>query len=89
MIAWRSTHRTPLDGMAYMAYASYYDMGLDMELAQDYAAIQWMQDNVTGSPVIVEGSGLMNIVGATVSPFIPVCRVWWVGTGTSANSGRS
>ncbi len=44
-----------LDGMAYMAYASYYDMGLNMDLEEDYVAIQWLQDNVEGSPVIVEG----------------------------------
>lgn len=27
-----------------------------MDLSQDYAAIQWMQDHVQGSPVIVEGN---------------------------------
>jgi YYY domain-containing protein len=44
-----------LDGMTYMAYASYYDMGLDMQLIEDYFAIRWMQDHIEGSPVILEG----------------------------------
>ncbi len=44
-----------LDGMAYMQYATYFDMGVAMDLRQDYQAIQWMQDNIQGSPVIVEG----------------------------------
>ena len=44
-----------LDGMAYMEYASYYDMGLAMDLEEDYQAIRWLQDNVSGSPVILEG----------------------------------
>ena len=44
-----------LDGMAYMAYATYYDMGLNMQLIEDYYAIQWMQDHIIGSPVILEG----------------------------------
>jgi uncharacterized membrane protein len=50
-----------LDGMAYMAY-SQYTMGpgpyggsaVSMDLKQDYDAIRWMQDNVQGTPVIVE-----------------------------------
>jgi uncharacterized membrane protein len=46
---------TTLDGMAYMQYATYYDMGMDMQLEQDYEAILWMQENVEGSPVILEG----------------------------------
>ena len=41
--------------MTYMNYATYYDMGVVMDLSEDYRAIQWMQDNVIGSPVILEG----------------------------------
>jgi uncharacterized membrane protein len=45
-----------LDGMDYMPYAYYDDMGMIMNLQSDYNAIRWMQDNVVGSPVIVEGN---------------------------------
>jgi len=44
-----------LDGMAYMEYATYYDMGVDMVLEEDYQVIKWMQENIEGSPVILEG----------------------------------
>ncbi len=44
-----------LDGMAYMEYSTYYDMGAEMQLDEDYYAIRWLQDNVQGSPVILEG----------------------------------
>ena len=43
-----------LDGMAYMPYTSYADQGVEMDLRQDYEAIRWMQENIEGSPVIVE-----------------------------------
>ncbi len=42
-----------LDSMTYMDYAEYWD-SQTMDLSQDYRAIRWMQDNVKGSPVIVE-----------------------------------
>ncbi|MRS04712.1 hypothetical protein EG832_16070, partial [bacterium] len=52
-----------LDGMAFMlgeAYGSapaiYDDEGKLLDIRQDYAAIQYMQDNIQGSPVIVEGN---------------------------------
>jgi YYY domain-containing protein len=52
-----------LDGMAFMlgeadgsAPAIYDDDGKPLDLSRDYAAIQYMQDNVQGSPVIVEGN---------------------------------
>lgn len=44
-----------LDGMAFMSQAWNYDMGKMMDLSQDYRAIMWLQDNVKGSPVILEG----------------------------------
>ncbi len=47
-----------LDGMAYMQYATYHDEGAAMNLSQDYNAIRWMQDNVRGSPVIVEANSV-------------------------------
>lgn len=45
-----------LDGMEYMKYSSYYDEGVNMSLDEDYQAIRWMQENVIGSPVIVEAN---------------------------------
>ena len=44
-----------LDGMTYMATSTYSSQNVDMDLSQDYRAILWMQQNVKGSPVIVEG----------------------------------
>jgi YYY domain-containing protein len=45
-----------LDGAAYMASSTYDDDGVLIDLNQDYEAIQWMQKNVKGSPVIVEAN---------------------------------
>jgi YYY domain-containing protein len=44
-----------LDGMAYMTRAVYYD-GEPIELKWDRDAINWLLDNVQGSPVIAEGN---------------------------------
>jgi len=66
-----------LDGMAYMQYAEYDDLNTRMDLNQDYQAIRWLQENVKGSPVIIEGNmveyhwgtrntiytGLPNVIG--------------------------
>ncbi|MBN1145629.1 MAG: glycosyltransferase family 39 protein [Anaerolineales bacterium] len=45
-----------LDGMAFMAYAEYVDQWGRMDLAYDYRAIRWLQENVEASPVIVEAN---------------------------------
>jgi YYY domain-containing protein len=44
-----------LDGMTYMASSTYHESDSTLDLREDYDAIRWMQDNVSGSPVIVEG----------------------------------
>ena len=75
----RMTDGVPLtlDGMAYMEFSEYDDLGTLMDLSQDYDAIRWLQDNVLGSPVIIEGNmveyhwgtrntiytGLPNVIG--------------------------
>jgi len=43
------------DSMEYMGHSEYWDTEV-MDLSQDYRAIRWMQDNVQGSPVIVEAN---------------------------------
>jgi len=45
-----------LDGLIFMNYATYADFQTEMDLSQDYQAIRWMQENVVGSPVIVEAN---------------------------------
>nr|HID14491.1 hypothetical protein [Anaerolineae bacterium] len=51
-----------LDGMAFMERGVVFDGapergGQEIPLAGDYGAIRWIQDNVQGSPVILEGLG--------------------------------
>ena len=43
-----------LDGMAYMDNAAEFENGVDVRLADDKAAMQWLLTNVQGSPVILE-----------------------------------
>jgi uncharacterized membrane protein len=43
-----------LDAMTFMNYAHYDIFGQRLDLSEDYRAIRWMQDNVQGSPVILE-----------------------------------
>ncbi|MBN1873785.1 MAG: glycosyltransferase family 39 protein [Anaerolineae bacterium] len=52
---WISNAPHSLDGMAYMPYATQYEHGGTIPLEADYRVIRWLQDNVTGSPTIIEG----------------------------------
>ena len=66
-----------LDGMAFMEFTTYNDLNTILDLSQDYRAIRWMQENIKGSPVIIEANmveyhwgtrftiytGLPNVIG--------------------------
>ena len=43
-----------IDGEAYMADAVYNTKGIAIELATDRSGIEWLRENVKGSPVVVE-----------------------------------
>jgi len=45
-----------LDGMEFMRHSTYMEKEYLMDLSQDYQAIRWMQENVEGTPVIIEGN---------------------------------
>jgi len=53
----RMASETPFtfDSMSYMQFSTYWDQA-DMTLDEDYQAILWMQQNIKGSPVIVEAN---------------------------------
>lgn len=53
----RMSHDAPhtLDGAAFMPYATQGEVGEWFSLEEDYHMIRWLQDNVTGSPVVLEG----------------------------------
>jgi YYY domain-containing protein len=53
---WIAEAPRTLDAMTFMEYAHYDDFGQRLDLSEDYRAIRWMQDNVQGSPVIVEAN---------------------------------
>jgi YYY domain-containing protein len=58
-----------LDGMAFMDSARYTDNGQELTLAYDAAAIRWLQDNIVGSPVIVEANTPLYRWGGRISVY--------------------
>ena len=51
------TSNVTLDGADFMHRAVYSREGGPIELRWDYGAIRWLQDNVQGSPVVLEAHG--------------------------------
>jgi YYY domain-containing protein len=72
-----------LDGMQYMDYAQYSDDGQDLNLPGDAAAIRWMQDNVVGTPVVLEGRSPVYRWGSRFSIYtgLPTVLGWDVHEG--------
>lgn len=72
-----------LDGMAYMPHATYADAPdggspVEMQLSQDYNALIWMQDNIQGSPVVLEAWANLYRWGSRVSVYtgLPTVIGW-------------
>ena len=67
-----------LDGMDYMQSSIYWQDGIEMDLEQDYQGILWMQENVQGSPVIVEGTSSLYQWGSRYSIYtgLPTVIGW-------------
>ena len=73
-----------LDGVAYMEAGSVMDGDPGKEarvisLSGDYAAIRWLQDNIEGSPVILEGLGYREYLWAnrvSINTGLPTVAGW-------------
>ena len=67
-----------VDGMAYMKQAIYRDPNGPIELSWDYEGIRWLQGNVTGSPVILEGRTPLYRWGSRISIYtgLPTVLGW-------------
>ena len=65
----RLTGKAPhtLDGLVYMQYATHHEEGAELDLSEDYNAIRWMQDNIQGSPVIIEANQVEYHLGTRYS----------------------
>jgi uncharacterized membrane protein len=58
-----STAGRTLDGAAFMRTAAHTENGVGLPLGYDHAAIEWMQQNVDGSPVVMEGNTTPTLYG--------------------------
>jgi uncharacterized membrane protein len=67
-----------LDGMQYMDYAQYVDDRTDLNLPGDANAIRWLQDNVSGTPVVLEGRSPVYRWGSRISIYtgLPTILGW-------------
>lgn len=67
-----------LDGMEYMKYSTYFDNGQKLNLEHDYNAINWINQNISGQPVILEAQTPFYRWGSRVSVYtgLPTLIGW-------------
>jgi len=72
-----------LDGMTFVDYAQYRDQEQDLHLPGDAKALRWMQDNIPGTPVVLEGRSPVYRWGSRVSIYtgLPTLLGWDVHQG--------
>ena len=76
---WATEAPHTLDGMAYMAHTAQYESDSRIPLEADYRVIRWLQDNVQGSPTIMEGQGAREYLwGGRISVYtgLPTIAAW-------------
>lgn len=50
-----NTDHSGIDGTTFMEHATHFEKSEPIQLKYDLDAIRWLQENITGSPTIVEG----------------------------------
>ena len=67
-----------LDGAAFMENAVHFERDQRLELGRDLEAIRWLQDNVEGSPVILEAHSVQYRWGARIATYtgLPTVLGW-------------
>jgi YYY domain-containing protein len=76
---WAAQAPRTLDGMTYMNDAVQYESDTRLPLEADYRVIRWLQDNVQGSPTIMEGQGAREYLwGGRISVYtgLPAVAAW-------------
>jgi len=75
---WSPEAPNTLDGMAYMPYATRHENGTSFSLEPDYEALRWLQDNVEGTPVVLEANTVEYHWGSRVSIYtgLPAVVGW-------------
>ena len=73
-----NTGNMSLDGAAYMKTAVYSKEGATIEFRWDYGAIRWLQDNVKGSPVVLEAHNVFYTWSSRIADYtgLPTVLGW-------------
>ena len=66
---WAPNAPRTLDGMTYMGYAERYENGVVFSLRPDYQALRWMQENIQGTPIVLEAHTIEYQWGSRVTVY--------------------
>ena len=76
---WQPKAPHSLDGMAFLPYTLQYEHGGEIPMDVEYRVIRWFQDNVAGTPTIIEGQAEREyLLGNRISVYtgLPTVIAW-------------